>query len=173
MRIEKETSGKHDYGCLMVNVEYPEITYIHSLIKTGDIYFGDDVNRYGLEDEPHVTLLYGLLPEVKLDDIIPYLSEFNIKGVYVTGISVFENEEFDVLKLDIAMDELGLINRVLSENLPVVPSEHSYNPHLTLAYLHKGTGQMYVDKIGQIKGRLIFDHFSFTTPNLEKYKIYK
>ena len=81
MRIEKETSGKHDCGCLMVNVEYPEITDIHAMIKTGDIYFGDDVNRYGLEDEPHVTILYGLLPEVGINDIVPYLRTFNLAGV--------------------------------------------------------------------------------------------
>jgi 2'-5' RNA ligase len=65
--------------------------------------------------------------------------------VQIDGVSLFENPEFDVVKLDvIKTSNLEEINKRLSE-LPNSNQFPEYKPHITLAYIKKGSGQKYID----------------------------
>ena len=58
---------------------------------------------------------------------------------------LFENLEFDVVKLGvIKTPKLEEINKRLSE-LPNSNQFPEYKPHITLAYVKKGSGQKYAD----------------------------
>lgn len=91
----------------------------------------------GIEDEPHVTVLFGLhtsdYKEVK--ELVSDYGEFEIK---LGKISKFPSQEYDVLKIDVSGDDLYHLNKKLRE-LPHTSSFHDYKPHCTLAYVKKGS----------------------------------
>ena len=65
-------------------------------IKKDELYIQD--NDYGLEKETHVTLVACLDNDVKYEELKPYLSNLSDYKVILTDISVFECDDYDVLK---------------------------------------------------------------------------
>jgi hypothetical protein len=62
----------------MVKVNLPDLVNIStSIIKEEDI-FNDKDNSYGIESEPHVTILYGLHNDIDHDKILQLCNEENI-----------------------------------------------------------------------------------------------
>lgn len=135
---------KNEYGCLMVDFSFiKNWSEITSMINQDDIY--NPNGEYGVEDKPHVTILYGFLKNITSDDILEMLSnkiDFPIK-IQLKSISIFENNEFDVVKFDIVSPQLREINKIISK-LPHVNEFDEYNPHMTIAYVNKGEGNKYI-----------------------------
>jgi 2'-5' RNA ligase len=141
-----ESKQEKKLGCAMLYFKAPQMDIIHSKISEDDIYISED--DYGLETEPHCTLLYGFHDlEVQGDEVLDFISDFEIpKTLILDKISLFQNEKFDVLKFDIKNDKLTTINNHLTSNFPYSTDYPIYNAHCTIAYLKKGMGQKYVDK---------------------------
>lgn len=151
----KDKKQVYDYGCLMIYYDFPQINEIHDLIEK------DDISDTGLESEPHTTLLYGLHDKEIKDDqkVINIAIEKDIPQLKLYNISLFENDEYDVLKFDVRhymedkngdedykqkKDILFEINKELTEKLPYT-SNFSYHPHSTIGYLKSGKGKKYVE----------------------------
>jgi 2'-5' RNA ligase len=146
------TEGKKEepkkFGCLML--EFDNISNwedVLNTVKKEDIY---DKPGFRLEEDPHTTVLFGFHDkEVSLDEIQNVLRKYlNGKDkieVKLTGMSLFENEKFDVLKFDIESEDLKNLNSLLKE-FPNTNDHPEYHPHATVAYLLPGTGQKYVKK---------------------------
>jgi len=161
MDILKEVERKHSAGCAMVFFDFKVLSDIHSMIDADDVY---DEDGYGLEDEPHCTLLYGFDDDVHVDDIEPIIDRFKFRPLKLTNISVFENADYDVLKFDVQGDYLYKINKDLTK-LPYETSFPVYHPHSTVAYLKPGLGEKYVKKIGEnAKFTVIPQFVKFTHP---------
>jgi hypothetical protein len=137
-------SKKYEYGCVMIDFDISNWNQLLDSIDKDDIYEISGKN-YGLQERPHLTLLYGLHKEVSDEDILNCFKGFKIDDfkIKIKGVSIFENKEFDVVKLGVENSEtLTEINRRLSE-LPNSNEYPDYKPHLTLAYLKKGRGKKY------------------------------
>jgi 2'-5' RNA ligase len=148
-----EKSGEHPFGCSMVYFSFPEIFKIQDAINP------DDLNETGLEDEPHVTLLYGIhdggdhkeLNKETLDKVLDYSKPALSQPIILKKVSAFENENQDVLIFDVEKkDELVNANKNLS-SLPNSNQFPDYHPHCTIAYLKPGTAKKYIDKFKDIK----------------------
>ena len=135
----------HSYGCAMVYFDFPEMATIHSQIDPADVYTEEGDRSYGLEDEPHTTLLYGLhskeIPDMVVMDICK--SE-QIDEIKLSNPSLFENENYDVLKFDASCQALNEINSKLTK-LPHTNNFPDYHPHATIGYLKPGTGKKYAE----------------------------
>jgi len=132
---EKE---KYEYGCAMLYLAAPEIGKIQESIDK------EDLQGKGLEDESHVTLLYGLhSDEIADEDVMKICCEPIYPQVRLHNVSLFENPEFDVLKFDAESPMLTEVNRKLVK-LPHTSNFPDYHPHATIAYLKPGTGKKYV-----------------------------
>jgi len=143
---------KHDFGCVMLFFNFPEINKFHNQIDSNDLYIDEEDPSYGLEKEPHCTLLYGLHNGVTTEDIESSIIDNHFKQSFIGyNISLFDtNPEYDVLKLDVSPKRKGSAilrktNKLLS-SLPHEESPHDFHPHMTIAYLKKGMGQKYVEK---------------------------
>ena len=142
-----ESSGGHSYGCVMLSINITKVDWekIQSPIDDDDIYLVDGDRSYGLEphNEAHVTLLYGLHEEVGDSEVEDRVNLMTYPDITLNKVSLFENDDFDVLKFDVNSKELDNMNEVLKE-LPFTNDYDEYHPHITIGYLKKGTGKKYV-----------------------------
>lgn len=130
----------YDYGCSMLYFEFPEMEKIHAMIDPEHVYVNDDDSTFGLEKEPHVTLLYGLhSDEISDDDVIAH-SKDDHENVTLHNPSLFENEKYDVLKFDAKGESLHAANKRLVK-FPHTTNFPDYHPHCTIAYLKSGKGK--------------------------------
>lgn len=145
--LEKK-GDTHDYGCVMLDLKITKGQWdkFQSLILDDDIYEVEGDRSYGREDEPHITLLYGLHKTISDDEIKEISINFEIIEVLLKKISIFESEEYDVVKFDIIDDSKKVLTEINSEyaKLPHTTSFLNYLPHATLAYVKKGTGKNYI-----------------------------
>ena len=146
----KESNDKetYDYGCSMVYFDFPKMDEIHSMIDENDIYTEDGDRSYGLETEPHATLLYGLhSDEIEDQDVLDASTKPGIPNeLKLHNASCFNNDKYDVLKFDVDNDHLHKINGELAK-LPHTTDYPDYHPHSTIAYLKKGMGEKYTSKL--------------------------
>lgn len=153
MLLEEE-AVKHEYGCVMLSIDIPskEWNSILDIIDKKDLYNGEDGNeesKYGLEKEPHITLLYGIHSNVPDEDVEAITTKIVSPKLSIKTASKFDSPECDVLKFDISSSVLSDINKKLSE-LPNT-NEYEYHPHMTIAYLTKGTADKYIKIINNKK----------------------
>lgn len=122
--IEK---SRHDYYSTQVNM-VPELC---RLIKDFQYTIKDVIE---IEDEPHITVLYGIK---NLED------KDNIKQKGMSGklgkIKKFSQEDKDVLVIEIESEDLKKKNQEIRDNFDVNITYPEYNPHLTLAYVEKNS----------------------------------
>lgn len=139
----KESSG-YEYGCVMIEVPVSNWNEITSYIDPEDIYTGGD-DTHGIQEFPHLTLLYGLHKEVTPEMVKSVFEGFTKDiNIEVNGIGIFENNDYDVVKFNVNPDgALQELHDKLSE-LPNSDQFPNYTPHITIAYVNKGTGKKYV-----------------------------
>ena len=143
--IKEEKSG-YEYGCVMVDFNFTNWSELLESIDSDDVYKVEGKN-YGLQPRPHLTLLYGIHDTVSDDEILNCFDGFKEDDfkVQLDGVSIFENPEFDVVKLGVVLTpRIKEINKRLSE-LPNSNQFPEYKPHITLAYVKSGLGKKYVN----------------------------
>lgn len=59
----------------------------------------------------------------------------------ITDVSVFKNKDFDVLKCSVSCDGLFETNKEISNNFELHTEFKTYHPHITIAYMKKGTAK--------------------------------
>ena len=171
-----EESGKHEYGAVILFFKFPELQKLQSKITKEDIYTGDGGDRsYGLEDNPHVTLLYGLHEEVTLDQVKNIVDQYTYTPLRLHTASTFNNPLYDVLKFDVGYVVKGgaflqKANKALSK-LPNTNSFPEYHPHATMGYLKPNTGKKYVSLLKGKEYTVTPEYIIYSTPEGIEHKI--
>lgn len=134
------TASKKKYGLVMVNL--PEDLVDRFEIDEADLMAD------GIEDEPHITVRYGIEPGDDLETVKEYL-----KTVRPFTIKFGETDKFDpskssddaaVVIVHIESPELHKINSDLATVGKWKESDFKdYKPHMTLAYVKPGTEDKY------------------------------
>jgi len=138
-------SVQYKFGCVMLEVPISNWDEIIYSISKEDIYEVEGEN-YGLQTNPHVTILYGLHEEVSLEQVKSVFEDIDESlDIKIEGIGVFENEKFDVVKFNVVPSgTLQDLHNKLSE-FPNSNEYPEYEPHITIAYIKKGHGKKYED----------------------------
>jgi 2'-5' RNA ligase len=168
--LQEKKGNTYEYGCAMLYFNFPEIKEIHSLISKGDLYEEEGDRTYGLETEPHTTLLFGLHNEVGVEDVTSVLDKFTFSTCIINTPSLFKNEKYDVLKFDVKGPNLHKCNTELRK-FPHT-NTFDYHPHFTIAYVKSGLGQKYVEEIGDREYSLVPKYAIYSQPDGAKTKIY-
>ena len=113
-----------------------------SSIPDDKIYFDPNDSSYGREDEPHITVLYGLT-DSNLSKLRELVSHRRPPRVRLGDTSVFSGDSYDVLKIEVFGSQLHSLHNLIKNNRPNEYSYPDYNPHLTIAYLKPGEGEAY------------------------------
>jgi len=167
--FENSTSS-YKYGCVMLYFDFPQINKIHNIINKDDIYEEDKDKTFGLEDEPHTTLLYGLHKEVSNDDVEKTLNKYTYFPCTIKNASLFENEKYDVLKFDVEGKNLTETNESLKK-FPFTSDYPKYHPHLTIGYIKPGLGKKYTKILQGLEYKLIPKYAIYSHPDGTKTKI--
>jgi 2'-5' RNA ligase len=146
--IEKKIQDKK-YDCIMFYCQMNEKDWNPFLkeIKIEDL----NENEGGLEEEPHITLLYGIhadeVDKEKVYESLKNIYEFDIE---TEKVDLFENEKFDVVKLNVNVtDKLKELRGIYENLLPNTQTFEGYHPHLTIAYVKPGEGKKYKRKLDE------------------------
>lgn len=142
---EAKDTKVNKYGCVMAYLKYDKSEWqkLQDLIDDEDLSTSDGDNR---EDNPHVTLLYGLHKEVKDSEIKEKADNITKLNIKLGKISCFDGDDVDVLKFEIVSDEVHDLNKEFGK-LPHTNTFDKYHPHCTIAFLKKGLGKKYIDKL--------------------------
>ena len=144
----KHKNTSRQYAFLMVDYETNEyIKDIQDKIKEEELYFEDDNDDYGLETNPHVTLVPCLDNDIDLQKLKTYLDDLSEYDIILTDLSKFECENFDVLKCAVKSDKLIQTNKKILKDYETHSDYKEYNPHLTIAYMKHGMADKYLKKI--------------------------
>lgn len=138
-----ERSSDIKWGCLMLYFDisrYDFYKLIEDEIDSDDIY-----TKYGIENEPHITILYGFKRDPKGEDIAQYTINSDKINIEWGDLSLFENE-YDVLKISVDSIELNEMNKIIRENFDYHSDYPDYKPHLTIGYLNKDKGKKYLSE---------------------------
>lgn len=160
--LEKK-NGSYKYGCVMaqLKINKKEWDSIQELIKDDELYTGG--KNMGREDDPHITLLYGLHDTIEDKEIKEVVEGFESFDVELKKVDIFENDEFDVVKFSITNKDLNKYNKELKE-FPYTSDFPDYKAHATIAYVKKGLGK---EIMGRYKD---FEAISFTCDTIKYSK---
>jgi 2'-5' RNA ligase len=114
-------------------------------IPENDLYKDPNEAGLGRENEPHVTVLYGIHETNvrKVKTLIENEKPFEIR---LGNIGIFShNEIFDVVKINVTSKQLNDLNKVLKDELSHKNLYPIYSPHVTIAYVKKGRAKSLED----------------------------
>lgn len=148
----KASAGQFDYSSTQLDLPAEQASDIVEFAKTipeADLYKDPaanyDAQKTGRESEPHITVLYGLdtTNEAEVKGLVQSAKPIEVE---LGEVSQFDtNEDYDVLKVDVVSNQLSELNAKLDKVL-ATPGKtfDEYQPHVTIAYVKKGSGQKYV-----------------------------
>lgn len=159
------------FGCLMAML--PSLETVIPNWAAENIK-ADTLAADGIETETHCTVLYGWHLDFNGMELRRVLANHPPLALTVGKLSRFECPDYDVIKFAVECPALVKLNRDLSRvfKASITPSEHKFNPHITAAYVQKGTNQeltaskieghkavvsQLLYSLPEKKGRLVFD----------------
>lgn len=155
--------GLYQYSSVQVNV--PDILADQIIdwgdekIAEKDVYAPPNDFIHGREDEPHVTLLYGIHAHTPIEPRL-LLSERPPFEVKLGPISIFTtNQDFDVVKIEVLGPELFKLNSLLTGRIKNTTHYTSYKPHVTISYVNKNSCK-------DLIGNKHFDGWKWTVSSL-------
>ena len=148
--LKEAKSYKYEFGCVMLNLKVDDWNKkIKSIIDEEDIY---DEPGFGLEDKCHVTVFFGIIPDKsEPSEVKEKIKECDInidKEYKLQDISIFENDDYDVVKFDVKdCKELEEMNKFIKKTFPNKQDFPKYEPHVTVGYVKSGKGKKYIQKL--------------------------
>lgn len=142
------------FDCLLLPIQVDNELWNGLLGSISDSDIWDKEKGFGLEKHPHVTILYGIQPHLiqnssHRNNINKFFTNMTPVVIETNGISIFENDKYDVLKFNVKINPILLYARRFAESLPHKTSYPEYTPHCTIAYLKKGKGVEYANKLSE------------------------
>lgn len=159
-----------EYAFLMIDYEMPSfIKDLQNKIPNNELYFGTDEekkdNQYGFEKESHVTLAPCLDSDVDINKLKELLLPLKEYKCILNNISIFENDNYDVLKADVKCPNMHKTYNKIKENFELHSAYKEYHPHMTIAYMQKGMADKYKKKMLDKIKELTPTSFDFSYTN--------
>jgi N12 class adenine-specific DNA methylase/2'-5' RNA ligase len=173
---KEKTGFVHDHTNTQVNIKGEQADRIREFGKTipeKEIYTDPEDDSYGREDEPHITVKYGLKTNDP-GDIKPIIENHPPVKAKMGQVSIFENDKFDVVKVEVDSPELRALNEKIEKEAEIsLPKGETfeYTPHATIAYVKPGSGKKYVGDKSFDGQEITFDEITVSTRDGKQHQI--
>ena len=166
---ESVEAEKYDFASTQANLSGP---VAKALRNFGARIPSSKLAEDGRETQPHITVKYGLHGNDPAGVAKVLQNEPPITAS-LGKMSLFSNDDADVLKIDVDSPDLHRLNKKIADALPHTDTHPDYQPHATIAYLKPGEGKAYAGKpIPGVTGQTVtLDHISFSGKNGEQVAI--
>lgn len=148
-----DCASEKDFNFILLQKEIPECCIYREYPQIEKEIFlsifqkDDPREEYGLENVPHISVLYGIKKEDDYFDMRDKLKNFGKIEFEIGKIKSFRNVDkpYDVIVLEIISPKLNELHNFLKEKYDNAFSFPTYTPHMTIAYVQK-------DKLKEIEG---------------------
>ena len=129
---------KYSYGCVMLDID-PQSEAGQQIRALRDEIPDEDLMAKGREDEPHVTVRYGIIDTSSEAGIAAYLTKqapFTITlGETIVFPPTENSDNAAVVVVQVESADLDRINDELAAASNFKEADFDYHPHITLAYV--------------------------------------
>ena len=154
------------FGCIMLKFDFPLFDTVSSHIEEDDVY--RECGYCGIDNKHHITLMRGI-HDTQINDksIFKILKIYEpiLEDITLHNVSLFESDNFDVLKFDLKKDFCEeLIERIHNKLLqfPSTFEFSEYKPHCTIAFLKKGCGNKYLNILKNLEFKITPKQFIYS-----------
>ncbi|MGC4052870.1 MAG: 2'-5' RNA ligase family protein [Paludibaculum sp.] len=172
-QAETEVKPPHKFGSTQVNLPEP----LASKMKEAAARIPDeDLAEDGREDEPHITVKYGLKDDspAQVEKLRAALSNVPPVRVRMGKTSLFPEGEpgkGEVVKVDVDSPDLHALNQLVKDTVDTEDTHPTYTPHATLGYVKAGLGKKYEGDTFLEGQEASFDHILVSTRDRQKIPI--
>jgi len=172
-----DCSSEKDFNFLLLQKQIPDDLIYREYPQTEEEFFlgtvkkDDPREEYGLENTPHITVLYGIKDDKDYFKMRDKLKNFGPIEFEIGNIKSFrpEAKPYDVLIMEVISPRLNEIHKFIKESYDNNYSFPEYTPHLTLAYVKKGA-------LKELEGECSWTGAKYSCPiikfsHLDKYKL--
>jgi 2'-5' RNA ligase len=166
-------SGQHkparELSSTQVNLQEPLAGHVRAF---GAMIPQHKLAEDGREEEPHITLKYGLHDDTHHGAAAAIKGEPPITAQLGT-MSLFKGPDAHVLKVDVHSPDLHRLNGKIKKAVKTTDTHPKYTPHVTIAYLRPGMGKKYEGRpIPNVTGKTVtFDHVIFSGKDKQRHNI--
>ncbi len=166
--LENKSKTQNEYGCLMLKINFPNWNkFINNYIDKNDVY-DNELNEFGLEYEPHITILYGFHNNTNVEKIKKIIQLLKNKIIItLDSIDIFTNDKYDVVKFKVKSPTLIKLNKIMKNNFNYTSNFPNYNPHMTIGYVKSGLGEKYIKDLDK-KLSFTSNSFIYSYPDSKK-----
>ena len=146
-------------GCLMLSVPMMEqiVERMHDDLERILLSHGYKRNEdFEFDKYTHITIAFGINVNTDIN-LIKEIERNRPTYFQLTELSLFENDNFDIIKFDIMSSDLRILNHIIRSKMEVKSSFSEYHPHLTVAYVPKGMGVELITRLN----KLLYEEMNF------------
>lgn len=113
------------------------LSFGEDTVSESDLFIDNESLFYGREDEPHITIVYGMHADGP-EEVAPIFEKHMPFTVTFGLIDSFNRMDFDVLIIRAYSKKLHELHHEVMEKTKTTSKFKYYEPHCTLAYVQKG-----------------------------------
>jgi len=151
--LKTESAASYDFSSTQLNL--PEILGGELREWAEEHIDPDDLGSGGIEQEPHLTVKYGLMPNVSPSDVARVTKDQSPVSLTFGPNYVFAGQDQGggvPLYVSVNSDDAGHLNGVIKRSLPNVETHATYTPHVTIAYIKHSAVNKYVGQRSPLYG---------------------
>jgi hypothetical protein len=147
----------HKFGCVMLlpegEISETVLELSRKLVHDDEVYKDPEDDSFGRVEIPHTTALWGIKQERVGDRIRKVIAKVSPREFRLMNVTFFDdNEDYDVVKFDLAGEDLFAFHDALVEEFPDHEETFDFHPHMTISYVKKGLGKKIAERASKWEG---------------------
>lgn len=166
---ETADSATDDYSYASTQVNITGSVRTQVIAMAADIP-DDALVGEGREEDPHVTVKYGIDPTVTIEELRPIIGPRAAGSLTLGPTAFFAAPDWDVVFLTVDSPDIVALNKAIVDGVKTTATKPNYVPHLTLAFVESGRGHEFAGNGALVGVKFNFNSvfYSDTEGNLTK-----
>jgi phage gp29-like protein/2'-5' RNA ligase len=166
---ETADSATDDYSYASTQVNITGSVRTQVMAMAADIP-DDALVAEGREDDPHVTVKYGIDPAVTIEELRPIIGPRAAGSLTLGPTAFFAAPDWDVVFLTVDSPDIVALNKAIVDAVKTTSTKPNYVPHLTLAFVESGRGHEFAGNGALVGVKFNYNavYYSDTEGNLTK-----